>query len=134
MVFIYLYLYYKSCVWLCDPTNGSLPGFSVHGVFQARILEQVAISYFRGSPDPGIDTGSPVYLALQMNSLLLSHQRKTFIFYFLINFNKNESENLMNQVWVVMIFIFFFFFFWWKAMSMNLQIRYKSLTELNIVG
>ena len=105
---IYLYLYYKSCVWLCDPTNGSLPDLSVHGIFQARILDQVAISYFRWSPDPGIETGSPVYLALQINSLLLSHQRKTFIFYFLIDFNKNESENLINQVWLV---IFFFFFF-----------------------
>ena len=114
---IYLYLYYKSCVWLCDPTNGSLPDLSVHGIFQARILDQVAISYFRWSPDPGIETGSPVYLALQINSLLLSHQRKTFIFYFLIDFNKNESENLINQVWLV---IFFFFFFWWKDVSMNL--------------
>ena len=106
---IYLYLYYKSCVWLCDPTNGSLPDLSVHGIFQARILDQVAISYFRWSPDPGIETGSPVYLALQINSLLLSHQRKTFIFYFLIDFNKNESENLINQVWLVIFFFFFFF-------------------------
>ena len=31
----------------CDPTDYSLPGSSVHGIFQARILEQVAISYSR---------------------------------------------------------------------------------------
>ena len=30
----------------------SLPGCSVHGIFQARILEWVAISYFRGSSQP----------------------------------------------------------------------------------
>ena len=38
-----------SCVQLCDPMDYSLPGSSVHGVFQARILEWVAISYSRGS-------------------------------------------------------------------------------------
>jgi hypothetical protein len=32
--------------WLfCNPMNYSLPSFSVHGIFQARILEWVAISY-----------------------------------------------------------------------------------------
>ena len=30
----------------------SLPGFSVHGILQARILEWVAISFSRGSPQP----------------------------------------------------------------------------------
>jgi len=33
----------------CDAVDCSLPGSSVHGIFQARILEQVAISYSRGS-------------------------------------------------------------------------------------
>ena len=31
------------CPTLCDPINCSLPGSSVHGIFQARILEWVAI-------------------------------------------------------------------------------------------
>ena len=31
------------CPTLCDPMDGSLPGFSVHGIFLARILEWVAI-------------------------------------------------------------------------------------------
>ena len=39
----------QSCQTLCDPMNGSLPGFSVHGIFQARILEWVTISSSRGS-------------------------------------------------------------------------------------
>ena len=34
----------QSCLTLCDPMNCSPPGSSVHGVFQARILEWVAIS------------------------------------------------------------------------------------------
>ena len=32
--------------------NSSQPGSSVHGIFQARILEWVAISFSRGSPQP----------------------------------------------------------------------------------
>ena len=43
-----------SRVWLCDPVDCSLPGFSVHGILQARMVEWVAISSSRGSSDPGI--------------------------------------------------------------------------------
>ena len=34
---------------LCDPMDCSLPGISVHGILQARLLEWVAISFSRGS-------------------------------------------------------------------------------------
>ena len=34
---------------LCNPVDCSLPGSSVHGILQARILEWVAISFSRGS-------------------------------------------------------------------------------------
>ena len=37
------------CPTLCDPMDCSLPGSSVHGIFQARVLEWVAISFSRGS-------------------------------------------------------------------------------------
>ena len=37
-------LFTQSCLTLCDPMDCSLPGFSVHGIFQARILEWVAMS------------------------------------------------------------------------------------------
>ena len=37
------------CLTLCDPMDSSLPGSTVHGIFQARILEWVAISFSRGS-------------------------------------------------------------------------------------
>ena len=36
------------CPILCDPMDCSPPGSSVHGIFQARILERVAISCSRG--------------------------------------------------------------------------------------
>ena len=35
----------QSCSTLCDPMDCSLLGFSVHGIFQARVLEWVAISF-----------------------------------------------------------------------------------------
>ena len=39
----------QSCPTLCDPMDCSLPGSSVHGIFEARTLEWVAISFSRGS-------------------------------------------------------------------------------------
>ena len=41
-----------SHVRLCDPMDCSLPGSSIHGIFQARVLEWVAISFSRGSSQP----------------------------------------------------------------------------------
>ena len=41
-----------SCPILCYPMDCSLPGFSVHGILQARILGWVAIPFFRGSSWP----------------------------------------------------------------------------------
>ena len=35
----------------------SLPGFSIHGIFQARILDWVTISFSRDLPDPGLNPG-----------------------------------------------------------------------------
>ena len=37
----------QSCLTLYDPMDRSLPGSSIHGTFQARILEWIAISYSR---------------------------------------------------------------------------------------
>ena len=48
------------CVQLCNPMDYSPPDSSVHGIFQARILEQVAISSSRESSDLEIE---PVSLA-----------------------------------------------------------------------
>ena len=42
----------QSCLTLCNPMDCSLPGFSVYGIFQARVLEWVAISFSRGSSWP----------------------------------------------------------------------------------
>ena len=53
----------QSCPTLCDLMDCSLPGSSIHGIFQARVLERVAISFSRGSSDPGIEPRSPTLQA-----------------------------------------------------------------------
>ena len=42
----------KLCPTLCNPVDSSPPGSSVHGIFQARILESVAISFSKGFSQP----------------------------------------------------------------------------------
>ena len=37
------------CPTICNPMDCSLPGFSIHAIFQARIPERVAISFSMGS-------------------------------------------------------------------------------------
>ena len=47
----------QSCLTLCNPMDCRLPGSSIHGIFQSRILEWVAISFSRGSSqgsNPGL--------------------------------------------------------------------------------
>jgi len=41
----------QSCPTLSDPMDYSLPGCSVHEIFQARVLEWVAIAFSNGPPN-----------------------------------------------------------------------------------
>ena len=40
-----MYKVSQSCVTLCNPMDCSLPGSSIHGIFQARVLEWVATAF-----------------------------------------------------------------------------------------
>ena len=90
------------CPTLSDPMDYSLPGSSVHGIFQARVLEWVAIAFShqdsmsmlfpgqeywsglpfpsaRNIPDPGKEPTSPAWEAFPawlVDSLPLSHLGK----------------------------------------------------------
>ena len=52
---------------LCNPMDYSLPGSSIHGIFQVRVLEWFAIPSPGDLPDPGIEPRSP---ALQADTLV----------------------------------------------------------------
>ena len=57
--------------WLCDSMHYSLPGSSVHGIAQARILGGLPFPPPGELPDPGIEHES---LSWQTDSLPMSHQ------------------------------------------------------------
>ena len=57
------------CPTLCDPMGRSIPGSTLHGISQARLLQWVGISFFRERPYLGIEPSSP---ALQQDTLLLN--------------------------------------------------------------
>ena len=59
IMYLFQHFHWRSKSWFeynrdnfCDPMDCSLPGSSVHGILQARVLEWVAISFSRGSSRP----------------------------------------------------------------------------------
>ena len=62
----------QSCLTLCNLSDCSLPGSSVHGILQARILKWVAIPFSRGSSWPR-DLTQVSYIASRF-LYCLSHQ------------------------------------------------------------
>ena len=52
-----------SSVWLCDTMDCSLPGSSIHGIFQAKLLEWVAVPYSTECSQP-MDRTHPRLLCL----------------------------------------------------------------------
>ena len=63
----------QSCLTLCDLMVCSLSGSSVHGIFQARILEWVAIPIPRLFPTQGLNPCFSCLLHWQADSLLLCY-------------------------------------------------------------
>ena len=53
----------QSCLTLCDPMDCSLPGSSLHGILQAKILEGVVMPSW-DLQDPGIEPASLTSSAL----------------------------------------------------------------------
>ena len=84
-----------SCPTLCEPRDCSLPGSSIHGIFQARVLEWVAISFSRGFSQLRYRTqvshiaGKTLYC--------LSHQGSPMCFYVLFNFEKGILISWKNM-------------------------------------
>ena len=63
----------QSCPIPSDPIDCSLPGSSIHGILQARILERVPFPSPGNLPDPGIEFTSLFLLHWQVGSLPLAN-------------------------------------------------------------
>ena len=68
-----------SCLTFYDPVDCSPPGSSVHGVLQARILEQVAMLSSRGSSQPRDQTHMSCVSLIATNSLPTEPTQKLFL-------------------------------------------------------
>ena len=85
-----------SCVWLfATPVDCSLPGSSIHGILQARILEWVTTSFSRDLPDPGIKPGSP---ALQADALPSEPPEKRYTDDTTLMAESKELKNLLMRM------------------------------------
>ena len=87
----------QSCPALRDPMGCSPPGFSVHGILQARKLEWVAISFSRGLPNSGIKPASPT---LQAESLPLSHWVSTCSIFTFLSEEAWDWLRLTHMPWL----------------------------------
>ena len=89
----------------------SLPGSSVHGIFQARILEWVAGSYSRGSSQareadslPLAPPGKPIYICMgDTHKCTHIHIHKKIIFVAV-------TIKSVNRVYLCFFLVFFFYF------------------------
>ena len=96
----YLVLVTQSCLTLCDHMNYSLPGFSVSGISQARILSGLPFLPPGDLPNPGIKPRSP---ALAGGFFTTESPGKPFLFTFLdtsdITYKcQSESESPLSHV------------------------------------
>ena len=71
----------QSCPTLCDPMDCSLPGSSVHGIFQARVLEWGAIAF------------SGILFVNRMSHHFGDQQNPLLLDSFRLNFTSNKFIN-----------------------------------------
>ena len=84
------------CLTLCEPMDCSPPGSSLPGIFQARILEWVAISFSKGSSQPRNWTQVSC-----IGSQILSHWATREPQYRCKNPQQNISKNWTHELWKI---------------------------------
>ena len=87
----------QSCLTLCDPMDCSLPGSSVHGILQARILESGLLCPPPGDlPDTGAEPAFLMSLVLVGGSLLLEPPGK-------LDREEGELSNLLKVTFLISV-------------------------------
>ena len=85
----------QSCLTLCDPLDCSTPDSSVHGIFQARILEWGAIPFTRNNSNSDTYRGlccSSCYILYIL--CLIWYSQRVFMVRLFKNFLKNNVISL----------------------------------------
>ena len=108
----------QSCPTLCDPTNCSLPGFSLHGVLQTSILEWVTMPSSRDLPNPRIEPTSLMSPALTGRFFTTSTIQGHVITPYLVS-----SEYFLSLTWYTT--------FWSMSMS-EVYFLCKTRTSLRV--
>ena len=85
--------YLLSRVWLCNPTDYNLSGFSVHGILQARILEWIAIPFSRGTSQP---RGRTLVSCIAGRFFTVWATGKSFMFIVCSIFKRCCSNNILH--------------------------------------
>ena len=77
----------QSCPTLCNPMDCSLPGSSVHGISQARVLEWGAIAFSDSLAYPTVNQSSTAsILERELFHLFIIYFKKSFVTYVCWNF------------------------------------------------
>ena len=84
------------CQTLCDPMDCSLPGSSLHGILQARVLEWVAISFSTGSSQPRVQTQVSCIPGRRFN--LWATRRSLLIIFFILLLFTQSCPTLCNPM------------------------------------
>ena len=111
----------QSCPTLCDPLDCSLPGSSVPGISQARILEWSAMPFFRDLLNPGIKPESPAWQADSSPTepktrQVLSHYVSCF-FCSLRERTFGPATSSLDLLWIDLLWTFLYNSIWWQVFS-----------------
>ena len=112
---LFVYVSLQSYPTLCSPVGCSLPGSSVHGILQARILERVALRPSRGSSRPKDWTHvSSVSCIVRWVLYHQHHLRRPYVYIkqkkILFDFVLWFSRLVFSKTWDLLILIFFLTF------------------------
>ena len=94
-VYVHAFTRAQLCLALFDPMNYSLPGSSVHGILQARILERLPFPPPGHLPKPGIKPTYPVSPALAGGFFIIEPPEKRYVYMYRVSNlggTKQESE------------------------------------------
>ena len=83
----------QSCLTLCDPMDCSLPGSSIHGIFQARVQEWAAISFSRGSSQPRDWTQVSCIIDRCFTAWVKKDMQRSFINEEILNISKCPTQD-----------------------------------------